>query len=77
MDFSPVVAEELKRYVALPPQDVPAASFRWGGGWFCPADAIVMTEVDGRVVCPSCARAMPGRLIYNLVEFHVHPTPSR
>jgi len=32
-----------------------------------------MHEANGQVTCPTCERSMPPRLLYGLVEFHVHP----
>lgn len=74
--FSEWVESELHRYVETTTTDVPAAHIKWGGGWFCPADATVMEEAHGRVSCPACARTMTGRLLYNVIEFHDHPTSS-
>lgn len=73
MDFSEVVHRELELVVASPPQDVARSSVRWGGSWHCPADATLMDEHEGRVSCHTCHRSLPGRLIYGLIEFHVHP----
>lgn len=71
-EFSTSVASELHRYVETPPQAVPAVSFRWGGSWFCSADATAMVETDGRVSCLACGRTMPNMLLYSIIKFHVH-----
>lgn len=77
MEFSEVVHRELDLVVDSPPQDEERSSVRWGGSWHCPADATVMDEREGRVSCPACDRSLPGRLIYGLSEFHVHPKATR
>lgn len=73
MDFSQVVRRELAELVASKPTTSETSQVRWGGSWYCPADATPMNEVEGRVICPSCDRSLPPRLLYQLIEFHVHP----
>ena len=76
MDFSGVVRRELKLVAASPPLAAKRSDVRWGGSWYCPADATLMEEAEGRVSCPTCARTMPPRLLYGLVEFHVRHGPA-
>lgn len=45
---------------------------RWGGRWFCPADASPMSEWGGTVGCRQCGRSLSHGTIYQLVEYHVH-----
>lgn len=73
-DVSLVASEEL-RQVALSDPDEPAApsTVRWGGRWHCPLDGSPMAETGGIVSCSSCRRAIPGRLLYQLIEFNAHP----
>jgi len=73
MDFSEVVAAELTAVAQEPPHDPEPSTVRWGGQWHCPADAEPMVEDAGRVTCPRCSRSLPPRLLYGLIEFHVHP----
>lgn len=72
MDFSQVVGEELMELVANPPTPPTAAHVKWGGSWHCPADGTPMREIDGAVTCDACERSLPPRLLYGLVEFHIH-----
>jgi hypothetical protein len=46
--------------------------FKWGVQWFCPFDAQPLTEVDGVLECDACGRVIPGRLVYEIVEFNPH-----
>ena len=32
-----------------------------------------MVEAAGRLACSHCDRELPGRVIYQLIEFHEHP----
>jgi len=59
-----------------PAQEPQDSTVHWGGRWHCPADAEPMAEQDGRVTCPRCSRALPPRLLYDLIELHVHPRQS-
>jgi len=36
-----------------------------------------MIEVGGVVVCRTCDRTLPARLLYQLIEFHNHPRTSK
>ncbi len=76
MEFSAVVHRELTAIAHSPPASAEPTEIRWGGGWRCPADSSLMVEADGRVICPTCKRTLPPRLLYGLIEFHVHPTTS-
>jgi uncharacterized Zn finger protein (UPF0148 family) len=76
MDFSLAVRDALTEVVVRPAEAGDASKVRWGGTWHCPADATRMIEADGRVTCPSCKRALPPRVIYQLIELHVHPPTS-
>lgn len=76
MELSQVVATEIR---AMPPTVDPAeavhrpgSSRRIGGRWFCPRDAALMVEEDGRISCPRCGRTLSGVLIYDLIELHPH-----
>jgi hypothetical protein len=31
-----------------------------------------MQETNGQVLCPACGRHLPGPILYQLIEFHVH-----
>ena len=46
--------------------------FTWGVQWFCPFDAQPLTEVDGALECYACGCAIPGALVYEIVEFNPH-----
>jgi hypothetical protein len=74
-DVSPSVRAQLEEIVdrtvaAVEPR--PGNTFRWGVRWFCPADGRPLTEVDGVLRCAACARAIPGRLVYEITEFNPH-----
>lgn len=73
MDFSLVAQQELTAVAEGPPTQSEPSRTQWGGHWHCPADGESMIEAEGRVVCPACLRQLPPRLIYGLIEFHVHP----
>lgn len=73
MEFSEVAHRELASLVDAPPIDLQPSSVRWGGSWHCPADATLMDEAKGVVRCAACGRSLAPKLIYRLVEFHVHP----
>jgi hypothetical protein len=75
LDMSRKASEELRDVVASVPDRSVAepGTIRWGGSWHCPADGALMIEAEGVVKCPDCRRALPGRLLYHLIEFHVHP----
>jgi hypothetical protein len=56
----------------------PASSgpgWRWGGAWFCPADARPMSESDGVIGCRACGRSLPGPLVHQLIELNPHVGP--
>jgi hypothetical protein len=74
MELSRAVRAALEQLVAEPPapETGPAPSFRWGGVWSCPADGRPMTEVAGRVACGHCGRVLPGAVLHQLIELHVH-----
>jgi uncharacterized Zn finger protein (UPF0148 family) len=76
MDFSQVARQELTAVAERPPVEPEPSSVRWGGSWRCPADASLMSEADGHVTCPTCDRSLTPRLLYDLIEFHVHPRRS-
>jgi hypothetical protein len=76
MDFSEMARRELVSVAESPPRDVGRSRVRWGCSWHCPADATLMNEAEGRVTCPTCGRSMPPRLLYGLIELHVHPKPQ-
>lgn len=73
MDFSEVLAAELKALVSDPPRTPVNSEVRWGGPYYCPADGATMAEANGIVMCPTCGRSLTPRMIYQLIEFHVHP----
>jgi hypothetical protein len=50
----------------------PDQAFAWGVRWYCPADGQPLTEVEGVLRCGACARAIPGHLVYEIVEFNPH-----
>jgi hypothetical protein len=72
MELSQVIQRELEDIVLSPPRPGEPKAIRWGGRWHCPADGERMVEHDGIIRCPTCKRCLPGRVIYGLVEFHVH-----
>jgi hypothetical protein len=55
--------------VLTPPQ---ARSRAIGGTWFCPFDGVRMSEHDGIIKCPTCARTLTGQQINHLIELHPH-----
>ena len=57
---------------AEPAEPRPEHALRWGVNWFCPADAEPLREVEGTLKCDSCGRVVPGKLVYQLVEFNPH-----
>lgn len=72
MDLSQHAQDGLVSVVRSGPLEVAPSRVRWGGSWYCPADGSRMREAGGRVVCPGCSRVLPGGLLYELIEFHVH-----
>jgi len=81
MELSRIVRDAL--CVIADSDPVPTMPFpdRVGGTWHCPADGSRMAESHGRVDCPECGRQLPGSILYQLIEFHVHqpgsaPRPS-
>jgi hypothetical protein len=72
MELSQVVDETLRAVTDSAPVAEPASSMHWGGEWYCPADGVRMQERNGRVLCPACGRHLPGPILYQLIEFHVH-----
>lgn len=75
MDFSPRVAEALRDFCQAPPAPTAerATSTNWGGNWFCPNDGMRLESSHGLLpACQSCLRILPGDLLYQLIEFHVH-----
>jgi hypothetical protein len=73
MDFSVNLATELTAIATHPPQRSTSLTYKVGGSWCCPADGGPMVEAAGRLACPQCDRDLPGRVIYQFIEFHVHP----
>ena len=53
-------------------QESVASTVRWGGRWFCPGDGTQMSEVDGTIRCPACGKALPPRVLHQLIELHPH-----
>jgi len=51
---------------------VPRLPFAVGGSWSCPGCSCTLVERDGALACPSC-RTCLNRLVFELVEFFVHP----
>ena len=73
-DLSPVASAELHAIAENDPDRAPKTALtRWGGTWHCPGDGEPMTETAGHMVCASCGRSLPGRLLYQLIEFNWHP----
>jgi hypothetical protein len=72
MELSQVVNEALRAVADSAPTAAPASSARWGGEWHCPAGGASMQETNGQVLCPACGRHLPGPILYQLIEFHVH-----
>jgi hypothetical protein len=72
MALSLSVQRDLVEWVDVGFDPPPSASFRWGGIWYCPADGHRVRESDGRVCCPACGRCLTSRLLYELIEFHMH-----
>jgi hypothetical protein len=72
MELSQVVNEALSAVADSAPVAAPDSSARWGGEWHCPADGVRMQEINGKVLCPACGRHLPGPILYQLIEFHVH-----
>lgn len=76
MGLSEVMQAELRQIVATGSATRPARSeVRLGGEWCWPADGKRMTEVDGIWECLACGRFLPGRVLYQVVKFHVHARP--
>jgi hypothetical protein len=75
MELSQVVASELAEIVRAEPAEPKASTVLWGGEWHCPADGRRMIETDGQVVCPACARNLPPKVLYQMIELHVHARP--
>jgi hypothetical protein len=73
MDFSKSVRDQLVQFESGVPSFVAPAAHRWGGTWYCPVDGSHMAQVEGAVRCRRCRCVMSGRLLYELIEFHVHP----
>jgi hypothetical protein len=75
VDFSVNVSKELRAFVDSPPSETsfPVKQSRWGGNWWCPADGTRLSEHDGVVDCARCTRLLPGRVLYQLIEFNWHP----
>jgi hypothetical protein len=75
-DLSPRVRAQLEEIVdgtATPTVECRRdQQLKWGVRWFCPFDARSLTEVDGVLECDACGRAIPGRLVYEIVEFNPH-----
>ena len=66
---SPHLRGELERLVASPPEKPAASSLGRGSQWHCPADGELLALDDGFLECRSCHRYLPGKLIYEMVEF--------
>src|SRR5262245_11590714 len=80
--YSRLASAELQAIVdGCPGTDAPvgpqsaAPGWRWGGAWFCPADAHPMTETDGMISCGACGRSLPGWLVHQLIELNPHVGP--
>jgi hypothetical protein len=73
MDLSEVMRAELREIIATGPAARPASSkVRWVGEWSHPDDGERMTEVEGILECLACGRFLPGRVLYQVAQFHVH-----
>lgn len=72
MELSRVLRLGLEEVVEVPAGRPDASAIRWGGAWHCPADGEAMVEEDGVIQCVACGRFLPGRLLYQLIEFHSH-----
>ncbi len=72
MELSRAVNEALRVVADSEPTAAPASSARRGGQWYCPADGFRMKETHGQVICSACSRHLPGQILYQLIEFHVH-----
>jgi len=75
VDVSRKASQDLRDVVATVPDRSVAepGTIQWGGTWYCPADGALMIEAEGVVRCPDFRRPLPGRLLYQLIEFNVHP----
>src|SRR5450432_3755230 len=72
MELAQAVYDALHTVLNGEPASVAASSVRWGGEWHCPADGTPMQESQGQVRCPACGRNLPGSILYQLIEFHIH-----
>lgn len=76
MEFSDWAKTELVAVVDAAPDSGNPLGWRVGRAWYCPADGTQMRQADGVLGCPSCGRSISGKLLYNLIEFHAHPTAN-
>jgi hypothetical protein len=75
-DFSVAAHRDLTSIVESGPSDGEPTAVRWGGmPWYCPADGTAMTYAGGVMGCGTCARVLPERLLYVLLESNFHPLP--
>jgi hypothetical protein len=76
MELSSAMARYMTDIVEMEPQ--PAANFprrtiNLGDEWFCPADGTrLQTADDAFPTCPACKRIVPGGVIHQVVELHLH-----
>jgi hypothetical protein len=73
-DFSVQAYRDLTSMVETEPtEDKRSAGHGGSMPWFCPADGSRLEYVSGTVTCGVCARVLPQRLRYALLEFNFHP----
>jgi uncharacterized Zn finger protein (UPF0148 family) len=72
MVMSRQLTDETRLYIEGEQLETVPIAFPAGGAWHCPADGELLDEKDGRLYCSRCARFLPARIWYQVVEYHLH-----
>jgi hypothetical protein len=72
MPLSGQLSNEIAWFVSGELIETTSLSIPVGGEWHCPADGALLDEKDGRLYCSRCARFLPARIWYQIVEYHRH-----
>ena len=72
MLLSQQLTDEIGRFTSGETIESAAITFPVGGDWHCLADGALLDEKDGRMYCARCARYLPARIWYQVVEYHGH-----